>query len=153
MPTAKPRVNLTLSHEANAVLAELASLRDVSKASIVVELIEAAEPVLQRTLVILRALSAMKERAGVVTEETLSDFVKNMDDAERVLAPLLADSLGVFESLVDALPDDTQPPHSNTGVTSQFNVNSSGRSSTEKEGHFKHLQEESHGSRQGGSEK
>lgn len=121
MPTAKPRINLTVSQDTFETLSELASIQGASRASIVNDLLEASMPALERALVGLRALQErqrqLEQESADIARMDRDQMVLRIDEAERMLAPLIADSLGVFDKLVEDAQVRAQPPHSNTGVT------------------------------------
>jgi hypothetical protein len=66
MPTMNPRVNVTLSPSLDHLVARLASLQRVSKSQVLRELLEAAEPALQRAAALMEAAS--KAHTGVLAE-------------------------------------------------------------------------------------
>ncbi len=139
MPTAKPRINVTVSHGMYDVLTSLAELQGTSRAAIINDLLHASMPALQRVEL---ALTALRERQRALEQES-ADVARmdreqmslKMDEAEAMLAPLIADSLGVFERIVADAGKPTQPPHSNTGVTpSQPDTSSGGRKGKKAKG-------------------
>lgn len=107
MPSKNPRLNLTLEPELYGLIDELATLRGVSRASIVVDMLDAAEPTLRRLLSTLRTFIAAQEQSR-------DRFVANLEEAEQTLAPVVSAAL---DQLDLAMNGDGQPPHSNTGVT------------------------------------
>jgi len=106
MATAKPRLTITLEPDQHAIVSEVASLRGVSKSSVVTEMLGASVPALERVATLLRALKSAQE-GGYVGE-----FQRNLEQAEKTLAPLLAAALEQMD-----LPMAVEPPPSNTGVT------------------------------------
>lgn len=106
MATTKPRMSITLEPEHNAVVTELAQLRGVSKSTVVTEMLGASIPALERVVKLLRALQAAQSGGYV------QDFARNLEEAEKTLAPLLAAALEQME-----LPMGERPLPSNTGVT------------------------------------
>lgn len=105
MPAKNPRLTLTLPSELDASIAELAKLREVSRASVAVEFLQSAQPIIDRVVTVMRALKSAEQ-------STVDDYVSSLEDAERTLAPLLAAALGQLE-----VPGDGNPPSCNTGVT------------------------------------
>lgn len=105
MPAKNPRLMLTLSPELNDSIVELAELRGVSRASVATEFLSSAQPVIERVVTVMRALKSAEQ-------STVTDYVSNLEDAERTLAPLLAAALGKLD-----LPEGGLPPSCNTGVT------------------------------------
>ena len=65
MPTINPRINVTLSPQLDLVVQRMATCQRVSKSQVLRELLEAAEPALQRAVILMEAAagaaSAMKE--------------------------------------------------------------------------------------------
>jgi hypothetical protein len=149
MPTAKPRINLTVTQETFDILTELADINDVSRASIVNDLLEASMPALQRALVGLRALQErqrqLEQESADLARMDRDQMALRIGEAERMLAPLLADSLGVFDKLVEDAKRPTQPPHSNTGVTPPTSKAPSGGRKGSKARKSSHLRTGPHG--------
>lgn len=144
MPAKNPRLNLTLQPELFDLIDELAALRGASRASVVVDFLEAAEPTMRNLLVSLRAfMSAQKE--------SQDQFLLNLEEAERTLAPIVAAALDGIET---GVREGAQPPHSNTGVTPNLESPLQGRDTpTEPSNHGgsgQNRREESHGGRHGG---
>jgi hypothetical protein len=97
MPTVNPRVNVTLSPSLDSLVARMAALQRVSKSQVLRELLEAAEPALQRAAALMEAASKAHagvlgelarglERAQAKAEADLSDSLERMD---RVTADLV----------------------------------------------------------------
>lgn len=105
MPAKNPRLTLTIPSELDASIAELAKLREVSKASVAVEFLQSAQPIIERVVKVMRALKSAEQ-------STVNDYVSSLEDAEKTLAPLLAAALGRLE-----VPGSVEPPSCNTGVT------------------------------------
>jgi len=137
MPTAKPRLSVTLEPGLYDTISEIARIRGVSRSSVIAEYLDTAAPVLQRTLTILRALDARLKAARSGLDADMSQYRAHLEDAEKTLAPMLASALGTLEGL--------EPPPSNTGVTPPSSVDSterptgskapSGAASSEDQGH------------------
>lgn len=145
MPSKNPRLNLTLEPELYGLIDELATLRGVSRASIVVDMLDAAEPTLRRLLSTLRTFIAAQEQSR-------DRFVANLEEAEQTLAPVVSAAL---DQLDLAMNGDGQPPHSNTGVTSNISSSSECRSRAPKPSGHKGSRAKqggtSHGGQHGGS--
>lgn len=131
MPTAKPRITVTLKDSQHKLLSALSELQGQSMSSIVVELLESCEPVLERLAVILKSA----KEAPKITKEELR---KNLDSAEAALLPMAAEMMGQLDLLVNvaggaddakgkpkapqaasvppASAQKTRPPASNRGV-------------------------------------
>lgn len=137
MPTSNPRVNVTLSPSTDALVQRLAGLQRVSKAQVLRELLEAAEPALQRAAALMEAASQARgavldgmarqldqheARFQKATGKVLSDFDAMTDDlvaqaeAVRGRRPRSARQRGPGPSPAPARPKD--PPASNRGVKS-----------------------------------
>ena len=85
MPTVNPRVNVTLSVSLDMLVGQLARSQRVSKSQVLRELLEAAEPALQRavSLMELAANASAEVRSGLA--QHLSRDVENAHDAVAVL--------------------------------------------------------------------
>lgn len=127
--TKHPRLSVTLSPEAAAVLSDLAQLGGQSRSSLVAELVETTLPVLQHLAVILRAAS----RASLVAK---GELARNLEGAQSRLEEQLLIVSSEFSRISDPLlasvsdaPAPTPPaepgaaslepstPFSNRGVT------------------------------------
>lgn len=94
MPTENPRVNVTITPSMNAVVGRLAELQRVSKASVLRDLLETAEPGLRQALALMEAAQgAAKE----VHQRLAADMDKAMlaaDRYDREMADYFQNSLG-----------------------------------------------------------
>ena len=63
MPTANPRINVTLSHSLYNMVEELAKHQRVSRSMVLRELLEASEPALAQVVAMLKAAENMTEAA------------------------------------------------------------------------------------------
>lgn len=146
MPAKNPRLNLTLQPELFDLIDELASLRGVSRASVVVDFLEAAEPAMRSSVANLRLFMAAEH-------DSQERFVSNLEDAQRILGPIVAAALDRLE-----MPgsEGSQPPHSNTGVTPNLESPHKGRDDAENANDHNDLggnrRRASHGGRDGGSD-
>lgn len=124
MPTAKPRITITLSEHAHAVLSGLASAQKVSMSSIVVDLVDTTLPVLER-------LSEVLSNAAIAPQSVLDDLRHSMELAHSHAMEAQASAMGQLDLVVagsagapvgDALaspagvPALARPPTSNRGV-------------------------------------
>jgi hypothetical protein len=75
MPTAKPRITITLTDEQHAILSSLSSLQKVSMSSIVVDLLDTTLPVLQR-------LAGILSNAANAPQELLDELRRTAESAE-----------------------------------------------------------------------
>ena len=87
MPTVNPRVNVTLSPTLDALVSKLAKLQGVSKSQVLRELLEAAEPALQRAVALMEAAS---KATGDVLSGLAESLEKAQDKAEAQLSAHLA---------------------------------------------------------------
>lgn len=83
MPTVNPRVNVTLSPSSDALVTRLAGLQGVSKSQVLRELLDAAEPALQRVAVLMEA--AHKSR-GEVLDGLAQSLQRAQDHIEGAVA-------------------------------------------------------------------
>jgi hypothetical protein len=125
MATQKPRITVTLNDNQHSLLRELSELQSVSMSSLVVELIESVEPVLERLVSILKAAKA-------APDSVRQEIKRNAQAAEQSFIPLASQLMGQLESLMpDVTPQDAprraggvtlelsetfRPPTSNRGV-------------------------------------
>ena len=97
MPTSNPRINVTLSVSLDTLVAEMARYSRVSKSQVLRELLEAAEPALQRAVTLMeaaaKASAAVRSRVG-------GQLDRDQKTAEDALAALLASLDGVTADLV-----------------------------------------------------
>ena len=92
MPTAKPRLQVTLTVSQHELLKRLAKLQKRSSASIVSELFDSMFPVLERVAVVLQAAVRAQESAK-------EGLMRSTEQAERELRPHLAAALGQLDLL------------------------------------------------------
>ena len=101
MPTAKPRIQVTVTESQYQLLKRLAQLQDRSMSAVLSELFDQIEPVYERVAVVLqaalRAQDSMKQGLIAATES-----------AEAELAPMLAQAMGQLDMLVHAT--EVPPP-------------------------------------------
>ena len=95
MATDKPRINMALRQEHYDVVTRLAKLQGRSRSAVVVELLEAAIPVLERVVVVGEAA----KRAHVVANEELRS---SLEKAEAALMPHVNAALGQLDMLLPA---------------------------------------------------
>ena len=84
MPTVNPRINVTLSPQLDLIVQRMATCQRVSKSQVLRELLEAAEPALQRAVVLMEAAAGM---AGAMKEGC-----RQGDDVRPVFSALRATS-------------------------------------------------------------
>lgn len=90
MPTANPRVNVTLPPALDVLVSRLAVHRSVSKSQVLRELLEAAEPALQRAV-------ALMDAASRAAPEVLSGLADSMMRAQERIEDVLAGSMHRLE--------------------------------------------------------
>jgi hypothetical protein len=78
MPTTNPRVNVTLSPSLDALVVRLAALDRISKSQVLRELLEAAEPALQRAV-------ALMEAAKTARVESRAELRRGLDRSQAKL--------------------------------------------------------------------
>lgn len=91
MPTLNPRVNVTLTPSLDSLLARLAGLERISKAQVLRELLEAAEPSLQRAV-------ATMEAAVAARKESRQGLARGMAESQQVLEEQLEKNLLLLEA-------------------------------------------------------
>jgi hypothetical protein len=110
MPTAKPRIQVTVTNSQYELLKRLAKLQQRSMSAVLSELFDQIEPVYERVAVVLqaamRAQDSMKDGLRTATES-----------AERELAPMLGAAMGQLDLLM-AAAGPAQPGAAATAVGS-----------------------------------
>jgi hypothetical protein len=93
MPTAKPRIAVTLNQHTFEVIARMAELQGCSRGSVVSEMMDAVAPALTRTVALLEAAADAPQqvRDGLrsVVEATHNDLVEVSGDTLRQMDFLL----------------------------------------------------------------
>ena len=92
MPTTNPRINVTLSPSLDDLVARMAGLQRVSKSQVLRELLEAAEPALQRAAALMEAAS--KAHAGV-----LGELARGLEVAQDRAEAQMADHLATLDTM------------------------------------------------------
>lgn len=100
MPTSKPRITITLSEKQHELLSGMAEIQECSMSSLVVELLETAEPVFERVLEMLQA-------AKRAPKEALAGLKQSLDFAEGHMTGLQVSALGQLDLLIDQV--NTKP--------------------------------------------
>jgi len=108
MATTKPRITVTLDEGVYETLKGLSDLQGVSMSSIVSELLRTVDPVQRKVLKAMRHAIALQ---GSARTDFAAQLDRASDEAEAIAMPL-------FEAL-EGFAEWSQPPHSNTGVTTQ----------------------------------
>ncbi len=78
MPTANPRVYVTLPPELDSIIARMAALERISKSQLIRETLEAAQPTLAKAVAIMEAAS--KARIGA-----RSELAKSLEHSQNVV--------------------------------------------------------------------
>lgn len=117
MPTAKPRIAVTLNDPTFQVIARMAELQGVSRGAVVADLLESVAPVLARTVSLLEAAQeaprSAKEGLIRVAESVQGDLAGKLGDAMLQMDAFLGEI-----SAASGGHGEGQPPYSNTGVRS-----------------------------------
>lgn len=98
MPTPNPRTNVTLSPSLDLLVIRLAAMQRVSKSQVLRELLEAAEPALQRAVTLMEAASKATEGVRAGLRDSLT---RAQDKAEAELAVHLHGLDSITKDLVD----------------------------------------------------
>lgn len=106
LATTKPRITITLEPEVYETLAGLAEVQGRPMSSIVSELLTMADPVQRKVLEALRNVSTLQAESKAAIASQLDHA---QEQVEATMGPLLA--------LLEGFASASQPPHSNTGVT------------------------------------
>ena len=122
MPTAKPRITITLTEQQHSILSTLAGLQKVSMSSIVVDLLDTTLPVLQR-------LTSILSNAATAPKDLLDELRRTAESAENEVAGMPAHVLGLLDEMeeLSSVRTDSKrsaaevrtedgPPTSNRGV-------------------------------------
>ncbi len=139
MPTENPRVNVTLSVSLDSLVGRLALQQRVSKSQVLRELLEAAEPGLQRAVALMDAaqtasrevrsgLAGRLERGLEIAEDTAAMLLSRLDrttadlvsqaEAVRGKRPARAGAAEGPRLRGERRPGAPNPPASNRGVKS-----------------------------------
>jgi hypothetical protein len=87
MPTANPRINVTLSPSLYAMVEELAKHQRVSRSMVLRELLEASEPALAQVVAMLKAAEDMTDAAKKRMQKDMSQTLASLENkAEQALS-------------------------------------------------------------------
>jgi predicted DNA-binding ribbon-helix-helix protein len=117
MATLKPRITVTLEPEVYSTIKGLAEAQSLSMSALVSEFLTMVNPVQQR---VLKAI----KKAQDLDAKSKSNMVTSLELGEAQLTQMLGPLMDLFDQMAES-----QPPHSNTGVT---NTNSSEKNKPEK---------------------
>ena len=101
MPSAKPRLALTLPEHRHDLLKRLAGLQGVSMASVVTDLLEECYPVLERVVVALEA-------AKSATESAKTGLRASCDKAIQEIEPYRQLAVNQFDLFMDEITKQAQ---------------------------------------------
>jgi hypothetical protein len=135
MPTLNPRVNVTLSPSLDLLVGRFALVQRVSKAQVLRELLEAAEPALQRAVLLMEAAASAGSGvlAGLASSlgKAQADLEGRLDEALAMADGSTADLVTQAQALRSRRPTSARPragaetagaqknpPASNRGVKS-----------------------------------
>ena len=104
MPTAKPRIAVTLEQSTFEVIARMAALQGVSRGSVVAELLDSVAPVLARTVALLEAAAAAPKQV----RDGLREVAEAAHDEFTVIA---GDATKQLDMLLDAVAQAGADPH------------------------------------------
>lgn len=110
MPTARPRLSITLTEPLHNVLSRFAQLTDQSISSLVVQFLEQSAPQLERIAVMLQA-------AKDATPEALAQVKRTLDQAEAVLQSHQGAIMTSMDMFTRPLTENVSqaPPKGSTG--------------------------------------
>lgn len=101
MPSSKPRLALTIPEHRYELLERLARLQGVSKASIVMELMDQAWPVLERVCIAIEAVQRMQRDVG-------PGFKEACDQALAEIEPFSQAVTDQFDLFIDGIVKGSQ---------------------------------------------
>ena len=104
MPTAKPRIAVTLEQSTFEVIARMAALQGVSRGSVVADLLDSVAPVLARTVALLEAAAAAPKQV----QDGLREVVESAHEDFMVIA---GDATNQLDMLFDAFSKSGVDPH------------------------------------------
>ncbi len=128
MATKTPRIQVTLSGDAFALVSRLADLQQSSRSRIIAELVDDLSPP-------MTALVEMMEAAAKVREENVQGIRDASMEALDRLQPLLdqaEEEMGLLDLMLKRGVEE--PPTSNTGVTIGVTPSKTRKSSSSKKG-------------------
>jgi hypothetical protein len=85
MPTTNPRINVTLSPSLDLVVSRMATHQRVSKSQVLRELLEAAEPALQRAVALMDAAKTASTEARAGLARRMDRGIEHAEDAMAVI--------------------------------------------------------------------
>ena len=128
MPTRNPRVNVVVTPDQHQLLTALAKEQNRSAASLVREMVDAAEPLMRRTVELLDLANTARGMSQTAAREALEAVLQDLQalagtsdqlDLLKLLPDASDGSETDFAARSGATEDKTvNPPSSNTGVSS-----------------------------------
>jgi hypothetical protein len=102
MPTANPRVNVTLPSSLDSLLARLSRVERKSKSQVLRELLEAAEPALRRAVILMEKASSASESVRSGLAQAMLEAQLDVEEAVEI-ATATAQQLDLMDSKVRAI--------------------------------------------------
>jgi hypothetical protein len=103
MPTANPRINVTLSPSLYSMVEELAKHQRISRSMVLRELLEASEPALAQVVAMMKAAENMteaaKQRLNQDMGKTLQSLEAKADQALSLAAGITSDLVSQAEAI------------------------------------------------------
>ena len=103
MPTAKPRITITLEPRNHEILSRLSAAGGESMSSLVSQFLELALPSMERLVVVL-------EQARAAPEEARAGLAAAIERADRTLLPALTAAVDQRDMFLDSLDVAGRPP-------------------------------------------
>lgn len=103
MPTLNPRINVTLPTSLDQLVGRMAAHTRVSKSQVLRELLEAAEPALQRAVALMDAATAASAEARAGLAHKMDRGIEHAEDAMAVILSRLDRATGDLVSQAEAV--------------------------------------------------
>jgi hypothetical protein len=103
MPTMNPRINVTLPTSLDQLVGRMAAHTRVSKSQVLRELLEAAEPALQRAVALMDAATVASAEARAGLAHQMGRGVEHAEDAMAVILSRLDRATGDLVSQAEAV--------------------------------------------------
>ncbi len=103
MPTLNPRINVTLPTSLDQLVQRMAAHTRVSKSQVLRELLEAAEPALQRAVTLMDAAMAASAEARTGLAHQMDRGIEHAEDAMAVILSRLDRATGDLVSQAEAV--------------------------------------------------
>lgn len=112
MPTAKPRIQITIPPERYELLKRLAAAQSVSMSALVLDVLEPAYPVLERVCVVLEAAKRAKESSKEGMREAMNraeaEVLPYLVEAVEQFDMFMGDAASVVGASLDAFPESSK---------------------------------------------